>query len=81
MKHKLHFIEPGSMEWDVAWGAFSDRSELDARTGEVWQYMGTALQYDGSWLHNFRHRCHPRTQKREYVNVPVSAAFDPIERW
>ena len=81
MSQELHFIEPDTPEWNVAWSAFSDRSELDVRTGEVWQYMGTVKHPDGRWYHNFRHRCHPRTQKREYVDIPASATFDPIERW
>ena len=27
------------------------------------------------WLHSFRHRMHPKTQKREYVYLPASKAF------
>ena len=27
------------------------------------------------WMHSFRHRMHPRTQKREYVYLPASRAF------
>ena len=35
-----------------------------SHNGEVWQYMGTDERG-----HCFRHRCHPTTNKREYVFV------------
>ncbi len=38
--------------------------------GETWQYMGTARimegRLTGRYQHEFRHRCHPKTGKREY---------------
>ena len=36
---------------------------------EVWQHMGDATDPDGSTWHEFRHRNHPVTNRREYVRV------------
>jgi hypothetical protein len=48
----------------------------DARTGERWQYMAT-VNIAGQWLHQFRHRQHPRTQARIVINVPAAAWWKP----
>lgn len=63
------FVEPGSDEWRALWHALGIRTGGDVEekcpdTGEVWQYMGT---FDGR--HQFRHRHHPRTKKRELWNI------------
>lgn len=39
---------------------------------EVWQYMGT-WERGGLWCHNFRHRHHPDTGQRRYMNIPAEA--------
>ncbi len=58
-------------EWARAWGELAalpinagDIECRDEETGEVWQYMGT-----NSRKHQFRHRMHPRTMRREYVDI------------
>jgi hypothetical protein len=82
------WLEPGTPEWDKAWAKLGElelnrivrermgsalwcdpkRAE-ERSTGEVWQYMGTDARG-----HCFRHRCHPRTMKREYVFVRTNTA-------
>jgi hypothetical protein len=66
-------------EWDRAWLALrtfwrGDNADYNSRFGECWQYMGTELRGD-TWEHVFRHRAHPRTNKREYWRSPASDAF------
>jgi hypothetical protein len=70
----FHFIERDSAEWTRMWAVLASyqfgrwRGDMACRnedSGEVWQYMGTI---DG--MHEFRHRDHPVTGCREYVNVP-----------
>jgi hypothetical protein len=50
-----HPLNRGLAEPCVAWSSFG---------GDAWQYMGTV---DGH--HEFRHRCHPRTQQREVTRL------------
>ena len=73
MQKTCVFIERGTTEWDALWELFrrvagekygtTDLADEDPETGEVWQYMGT---WDGE--HQFRHRNHPKTGRREYLN-------------
>jgi len=71
------FIEPSDPRWDPMWqdlgdnpinaGLSNPRKAFNCMSGECWQYMGTI-----NGMHQFRHRCHPSTKRREYVNIPVS---------
>lgn len=73
MQKTCVFIQPCTTEWNELWSLFqrvasdtfgsSDLADEDPDTGEVWQYMGT---WDGE--HQFRHRNHPKTRRREYLN-------------
>lgn len=38
--------------------------------GETWTYIGSAPNMDGRVYH-FKHDCHPKTQRREWVDVFV----------
>lgn len=77
MPYSVDYIARGSQEWHYAWeqlAAYEVNRGLadpgEARNHdchEVWQYMGTV---DG--FHEFRHRCHPTTGRREYVRVAQS---------
>lgn len=75
------------LEWEAAWTALAshrlnqgDRCCQDLNALEVWQYMGTEAEPDGSaWFHCFRHRCHPRTQKREYIRIPSTTEWQAQE--
>lgn len=61
------------------------RTELQRRYGtddiqsrnpeyrEVWQYMGTVLHTDHA-EHQFRHRMHPKTKRREYLHLGMPYA-------
>lgn len=83
-------LKRDSAEWHTAWKmlAFHDGkfcghegkpgSTLaeDYETGERWQLMGTALTEEG-WVHEFRHRWHPVTKKREYAHLPASKGWTP----
>ena len=77
---KCVWHEPGSRGWSEAWdllataadarGLGRDIVAYNERSCEAWQYMGT---WDGE--HQFRHRDHPSTGKREYLNVKVTASL------
>lgn len=81
----LGFAEPHSREWQWAWNGLAevtgdeDRTALDRESGEVWQYMGAALR-GRSWVHEFRHRCHPFDRERRLVRVPASETWEPRKR-
>jgi hypothetical protein len=78
----LYMVEEGSAEWDRMWaalGALELNRDLPEPTvcmeegwGEAWQYMGTA-RINGRSVHEFRHRCHPKTGKREYRHIAAPA--------
>lgn len=75
------FVDPESEEWDYAWDqAVPGEDKLEEHIyGEVWQYMGTWKNEDGTWLHHFRHRMHPRTNQRVLRQVRVSQGFNPYD--
>lgn len=61
-----------SEEWERMWAELAalslnggDRVCECRTTGEMWEYMGTQKTTDGSWVHYFRHRDHPKTHRRE----------------
>ena len=79
-------LKQANVEWARAWDRLSrasinDTVGTDRRAAycrdsrETWQYMGTMLVNggpdDGKWLHEFRHRHHPVSKKREVVQVPA----------
>jgi hypothetical protein len=80
----LAAVQRDTAEWDYMWerlGQHSLNQDQERPTSclhqdshEVWQYMGSAYA-DGRWSHQFRHRFHPATGQREYVNVPASLAW------
>lgn len=82
---ELGFADPGTAEWAVAWAGLAavsgdeDREAWDPLSGEAWQYHG-AIKRDGRWVHTFRHRWHPRMQKRWYLHVPASEGWKPPPR-
>lgn len=48
-----------------------DIEASDPVCGECWQYMGTWRTAAG-WVHQFRHRHHPRLGRRVYRDIPVA---------
>lgn len=67
-------------EWQQAWLTLANHRLnqgshccFEPNSGEVWEYMGTEAEPDGSaWFHCFRHRCHPQTRGREYIRIPAN---------
>jgi hypothetical protein len=79
-------IERDSVEWLAAWRALAAKAlrvlgsadpEALGPDGSTWQYMGSSYAGDGRWMHHFRHRQHPATERREYLDVPATAGFQP----
>jgi len=79
------FLERGVRYYYEAWDALAsetggDKVEENPASGEVWQYMGSWKLYPDApcparWVHQFRHRDHPRTGSRLVRNLPVSEGF------
>ena len=70
----------GSPAWDAAWRSLGCAlvdcvlgSPLDlaqACHGAVWEYLHSERPQGGDYLvHEFRHRCHPVTQRREVLRT------------
>lgn len=75
------FYDRKDPEWARMWAALraldEEVDEPDPDCLEVWQYMGTwnlsePIGGEPNWAHQFRHRHHPLTHTREYLNIPVS---------
>jgi hypothetical protein len=67
------------LEWSAMWSALighwhGDAADYNDRYGESWQYMGTELRGD-NWEHVFRHRMHPKTNRREYHRILASPDY------
>ena len=77
------FVTDEHDEWRCMWDLLAQHpinAGLDeprsAENGdESWPYMSSSI-YDAQPKHAFRHRCHPKTQRRENVFVPVSISFE-----
>lgn len=69
-------------EWDFMWDALvahwkGDAADYNPAYSECWQYMGSSLHpISFTWEHTFRHRMHPRTNRREYWRIPASPRFN-----
>jgi len=62
-------------EWAYAWSYFPDPGMAHPASGECLQYMGSA-QYPGrGWVHVFRHRQVPGSDRRQYWQVPASVGW------
>lgn len=77
---EIIMLRPRSKEWNAAWKGLAelsgdhDREAENPRSGEVWQYMGTAKRV-AAWAHEFRHRDHPSTNDRLYLRVYASPSW------
>lgn len=75
--HTARWVARGTPEWDGMWRGLAQHPlnigwappTVAAHRGEVWPYMGTTARG-----HSFRHRCHPRTGRRESVTIPIDPA-------
>jgi hypothetical protein len=78
---EMIIIEPQSPEWDYMWNWLANHplneNTLDKslayneESGEAWQYMGSFRQ-NKQVVHEFRHRHHPESNKRELLKVKGS---------
>lgn len=70
----------GLPEWDAAWRSLgcalvdcvlgSPRDLAQKCNGEVWQYLYSEHPQGRDYLiHEFRHRCHPVTQRQEVLRT------------
>lgn len=77
-------LRRGTREWRAAWAqlvaATGDRDRMAKcpETKEVWGYV-SSFRDRGRWVHEFRHKNHPRKQTRWYVHVPASEGWTPDE--
>ncbi len=67
-------VQRDSDEWNRMWAELAskeinsgDTECVHPETMESWQYMGTR-----HGVHSFRHRNHPVTGEREYLNIPAT---------
>jgi hypothetical protein len=78
---EMILIEQKSPEWDSMWKWVAEHPineniehptvALNDESGEAWQYMGSFRQKN-KVIHEFRHRHHPKTGRREYLKVAGS---------
>jgi hypothetical protein len=70
----LVLIKEGTDEWNTMWSMIEthpineglEEPKAALNQGEAWQYMSTYRQGE-KYLSEFRHRCHPRTNKIEKI--------------
>jgi hypothetical protein len=82
----IRIVDRDSSEWEAMWQelanmalnrSFADPTECPCPvSGESWQYLGTFTGPDGCPIHEFRHRLHPATGRREYVHIPATPEFE-----
>lgn len=68
---KLVLIKQDSAEWNYMWDLVRnhpinesiEEPTIALNNGEAWQYMGSYRQ-DDKVIHTFRHRNHPKTNRR-----------------
>ena len=80
-KDNTTFIGCSHPEWGRMWAALGG-VEGDIACDcpcchEFWQYVGSFAPVGSEqWQHTFRHRHHPKTSARRYINTPASVEFD-----
>ncbi|HLP40339.1 MAG TPA: hypothetical protein VK465_02425 [Fibrobacteria bacterium] len=77
------FVCPLTPEWIVMWARLcedplnnGDPACQHPEIFEVWQYMGSVL-VDGTWSHIFRHRHHPKSERREVRSLSATMGWVP----
>jgi len=74
------WLERTDPEWACAWSHFPDLVMAHPVSGECLQYLGSA-QYPGrGWVHVFRHRQVPGSDRRQYWQVPASVGWQPVSQ-
>ncbi|OED47525.1 hypothetical protein ACH42_02865 [Endozoicomonas sp. (ex Bugula neritina AB1)] len=80
---KYLFVERDSSEWSFMWKQLSghvlnhglEEPAVCLNGFQSWQYMGSNSDEK---KHVFRHRSHPKTSSREYIEIPFSDEFQVI---
>jgi hypothetical protein len=84
--HKdLLLVPRGCLEWDIMWqkvGRLRVNRGLEKPTiannfGDIWEYMETVKSSTG-FNHVFRHRHHPKTGYKIYIEVKATIGFKII---
>lgn len=79
----MMFVPRDDPEWDAMWGTLGrmpynrllmQPTVCEDEHGETWQYMGS-YAHEGAWVHEFRHRRHPVTGRREVARIPATLSF------
>jgi hypothetical protein len=72
---KCFFVDEIEMPclWQVMWFRLGELEgdRFCRNQCEVWQYMGSKVQ-GSDFIHTFRHRCHPKTNDREYRHIAIA---------
>jgi hypothetical protein len=86
---EMVLIKKDSQEWNNMWDKLAnhpinegiEEPSLAINESEAWQYMGSFRQ-DTRVIHEFRHRNHPKFNRREYLKFNSSETFsdDDIEK-
>lgn len=78
----LLLVPRGSLEWDLMWARVGklrinkglDRPTIANNYGDIWEYMET-VQSPFGFKHIFRHRHHPKTGYKVYVEIRATFGF------
>lgn len=78
---EMVLIKQDSNEWNYMWewlenhplneGITDPSLALHEKSGELWEYMGSYRQ-NAKVIHEFRHRCHPKSERVEYLKTYAS---------
>ena len=83
-KRWTRVLREESREWEAAWRGLMretgdrTREAYCAETADRWEYCAT-FRDRGRWMHEFRHRFHPRKQRGWYVRIEASPGWTPAE--
>ncbi len=75
-------LRRGSVEWRAAWRQLvdmtgdEDHTAEDPQLHESWGYL-CSFRDRGRWVHEFRHRHHPKLRRRWYVHVLATEGWVP----
>jgi len=65
-------------EWARAWSHFPDPVMEHPASGECLQYLGSTQTPGCGWVHVFRHRQVPGSDRRQYWHVLASVGWQPV---
>lgn len=72
------WCEPDSQELERAYSELpGGKVAFNSGASEVWHYLGTGRTAEGTFVHSFRHRCHPFTNQRMYRSVKALPTWFP----